>query len=97
MLRWIAIIALVCIFVVALLLAYANGTTVVLNYLIGSMRAHLSSALLGAAIIGWLLGLLSGLAVIFRLKREAWRLQRSVRDAEAEIRNLRNLPLKNDH
>jgi hypothetical protein len=44
-----------------------------------------------------LLGLLSSLAVIFRLKREAWRLQRSVRDAEAEIRNLRNLPLKNDH
>lgn len=97
MLRWIAIVALVCIFVVALLLAYANGTTVVLDYLIGSMRVHLSSALLGAAIIGWLLGLLSSLAVIFRLKREAWRLQRSVRNAEAEIRNLRNLPLKNDH
>lgn len=97
MLRWIAIIALVCIFVVALLLAYANGKTVALDYLIGSMRVHLSSALLGAAIIGWLLGLLSGLAVIFRLKREVWRLQRSVRDAEAEIRNLRNLPLKNDH
>jgi len=97
MLRWIAIIVLLCIFIVALLLAYANGATVVLDYLMGSMRVHLSSALLGAAIIGWLLGLLSSLAVIFRLKREAWRLKRSVRDAEAEIRNLRNLPLKNDH
>ncbi|HEX6551093.1 MAG TPA: lipopolysaccharide assembly protein LapA domain-containing protein [Gammaproteobacteria bacterium] len=97
MLRWIAIIFFLCIFVVALLFAYANGTTVQLNYLAGDIQVHLSSALLGAAIVGWLLGLLSSLAVIFRLKREAWKLKRSIRDAEAEIRNLRNLPLKNDH
>lgn len=97
MFRWIAIILFVCIFVIALILAYANGTTVTLSYLVGSARVHLSSALLGAGIIGWLLGLLSGLVVVFRLKRETWRLNRSIRDAEAEIRNLRNLPLKNDH
>lgn len=97
MLRWIAVIVLVCVFAVALLLAYANGTTVTLDYLAGNLHVHLSSALLGAAIIGWLLGILSSLVVIFRLKRETWRLKRSMRDAEAEIRNLRNLPLKNDH
>lgn len=97
MLRWIAVAILLCIFLLALLLAYANGATIALDYLVGTMRVHLSSALLGAAIIGWLLGLLSSLAIIFRLKREAWRLRRSIRDAEAEIRNLRNLPLKNDH
>ncbi|MGH8371433.1 MAG: LapA family protein [Gammaproteobacteria bacterium] len=97
MLRWIAIIIFLCVFAVALLFAYANGNTVQVSYLIGDLRVHLSSALLGAAIIGWLLGLLSSLAVIFRLKREAWKLKRSIRDAEAEIRNLRNLPLKNDH
>ncbi len=97
MMRWIAFIVLMCVFIVALLLAYANGTTVVLDYLMGNVRVHLSSALLGAAIIGWILGLLSSLAIIFRLKREAWRLKRSTQEAEAEIRNLRNLPLKNDH
>ena len=97
MLRWTAIILLLCLFLMALLLAYANGVTITLSYLAGSMQVHLSSALLGAAITGWLLGLLSSLAVIFRLKRESWRLKRSIRDAEAEIRNLRNLPLKNDH
>lgn len=97
MLRWIAIIFFLCIFAVALLFAYANGGTVQISYLAGSIEVHLSSALLGAAVIGWLLGLLSSLAVIFRLKREAWKLKRSIRDAEAEIRNLRNLPLKNDH
>jgi uncharacterized integral membrane protein len=97
MLRWIAVIILLCIFAIALLLAYANGAVVTLDYLAGNLRVHLSSALLGAAIIGWLLGILSSLAVIFRLKRVTWRLKRSVRDAEAEIRNLRNLPFKNDH
>lgn len=97
MLRWIAVIILLCIFAFALLLAYANGTSVTIDYLAGSLTVHLSSALLAAAILGWLLGILSSLLVIFRLKRETWRLKRSVRDAEAEIRNLRNLPLKNDH
>lgn len=97
MLRWIAIIFLLGVFAAALVLAYANSGTVTLNYLAGSAHVHLSSALLGAAIVGWLLGLLSGLAVLFRLKRETWRLRRTIRDAEAEIRNLRNLPLKNGH
>jgi uncharacterized integral membrane protein len=97
MMRWIAFIVLMCVFILALLLAYANGTTVVLDYLGGSARVHLSSALLGAAIIGWILGLLSSLTIILRLKRETWRLKRSAREAEAEIRNLRNVPLKNDH
>lgn len=97
MLRWIAVIFFLCVFIVALLFAYANGSVVAVSYLAGEIQVHLSSALLGAAVIGWLLGLLSSLAVIFRLKREAWKLKRSVREAEAEIRNLRNLPLKNDH
>lgn len=97
MLRWLILILLLCVFVVALLLAYANGGIVTVSYLAGEIHMHLSSALLGAAVIGWLLGLLSSLAVIFRLKREAWKLKRSIRDSEAEIRNLRNLPLKNDH
>jgi putative membrane protein len=96
MLRWIAVIILLCVFALALLLAYANDATVTLDYLAGKLQVHLSSALLAAAVVGWLLGILSSLLVIFRLKREAWRLKRSVRDAEAEIRNLRNLPLKND-
>lgn len=97
MLRWVAVLVLLCVFAVALLLAYANGTTVILDYLAGNLRVHLSSALLGAAIVGWLLGIVSSLVMIFRLKRESWRLKRSVHDLEAELRNLRNLPLKNDH
>jgi putative membrane protein len=96
MIRWITLISLLCVFALALMLAYANGAIVRLDYLVGSEQVHLSSALLGAAVMGWLLGLVSGFTVVFRLRRENRRLQRSIREAEAEIRNLRSLPFKND-
>ncbi len=96
MLRWLTLISLLLVFILALLLAYANGAMVKLDYLVGSEVVHLSSALLGAAVIGWLLGLVSGLTVVFRQKREARRLQRAIREAEAEIRNLRSVPFKHE-
>lgn len=96
MARWITLISLFCVFALALLLAYANGGIVRLDYLVGSADVHLSSALLGAAVTGWFLGLLSSLTAIFRLRRERRRLKHSVREAEAEIRNLRSMPFKND-
>jgi hypothetical protein len=37
---------------------------------------------------------MSGFTVVFRQKREARRLQRMLREAEAEIRNLRSVPFK---
>ena len=96
MARWITLISLLFVFALALILAYANGAIVRLDYLVGSEEVHLSSALLGAAVLGWLLGLMSGFTVVFRLRRETRRLQRSIREAEAEIRNLRSLPFKNE-
>ncbi len=96
MIRWITLASLLCLFALALLLAYANGAMVKLDYLVGSEEVHLSSALLGAAVLGWLLGLVSSFTVVFRLRREARRLQRSIAEAEAEIRNLRSVPFKHD-
>ncbi|HEV2112404.1 MAG TPA: LapA family protein [Gammaproteobacteria bacterium] len=96
MTRWIILTLLLCVFALALTLAYANGAIVRLDYLVGSEQVHLSSALLGAAVAGWLLGLVSSFSVVFRLRRESRRLQRSIREAEAEIRNLRSLPFKNE-
>ena len=96
MTRWIVLASLLLVFSLALLLAYANGALVELDYLVGSEQVHLSSALLGAAVIGWLLGLVSSFTVIFRLRRDARRLERSIREAEAEIRNLRSMPFKHE-
>ena len=89
MTRWITLISLFLVFVAALLLAYANGAMVTLDYLVGSEEVHLSSALLGAAVLGWLLGLAGGFAVVWRLKRDLRRQQRSLDELESEIRNLR--------
>ena len=96
MTRWITLASLLCLFALALMLAYANGAMVTLDYLVGSEEVHLSSALLGAAVVGWLLGLVSSFTVVFRLRREARRLQRSIAEAEAEIRNLRSVPFKHE-
>ena len=90
MLRWITFISLFLVFALALLLAYANGALVRLDYLVGSEEVHLSAALLGAAVIGWLLGLASGFGVMFRLRRDLHRQKRMLDEAESELRNLRS-------
>jgi lipopolysaccharide assembly protein A len=92
MLRWITIISLFLVFVLALLLAYANGALVRLDYLVGSEEVHMSSALLGAAVIGWILGLASAFSVVWRLRRDLRRHKRMLDEAESEVRNLRNVP-----
>jgi uncharacterized integral membrane protein len=96
MLRWITLISLFLVFALALLLAYANGALVRLDYLVGSEEVHMSSALLGAAVIGWLLGLASAFGVLFRMRRDLRRQKRSLDEAESELRNLRNAPVKHD-
>lgn len=95
MTRWITVISLLLVFIVALLLAYANGAMVTLDYLVGSDEVHLSSALLGAAVVGWVLGLAGGFAVVWRLKRDLRRQQRSLDELESELRNLRK-PSQNE-
>ncbi|HEY4127928.1 MAG TPA: LapA family protein [Gammaproteobacteria bacterium] len=96
MLRWITLISLFLVFALALLLAYANGAMVRLDYLVGSEEVHMSSALLGAAVIGWLLGLASAFGVLFRARRDLRRQKRSLDEAESELRNLRNASVKHD-
>ena len=96
MLRWITYISLFLVFVLALLLAYANGALVRLDYLVGSEEVHMSSALLGAAVIGWLLGLGSAFGVVWRQRRELRRHRRMLDEAESEVRNLRNAPSPHD-
>jgi len=96
MFRWITFISLFLVFALALLLAYANGALVRLDYLVGSEQVHMSSALLGAAVIGWLLGLASGFSVVWRLRRDLRRQKRMLDEAESEVRTLRNVPPPHD-
>ena len=96
MLRWITPVSLVLVFILALYLAYANGAMVKLDYLVGSEEVHLSAALLGAAVIGFLLGLASSFMVVWRLRRELRRQKRMLDEAASEVRNLRGLASKHE-
>ena len=96
MLRWITLISLLVVFALALLLAYANGAFVRLDYLVGSEEVHLSAALLGAGVIGFLIGLASAFGILFRLRRDLRRQKRSLEEAESQLRNLRSVAAQHD-
>lgn len=97
MLRIIGIILLVAVFLCALVLAWLNTGTVEIRYLLGSSETALSFALFVALFLGWLLGLVTSLVYIFRLRREIARQKRQQRLLETEVNNLRSLPIRDAH
>jgi len=83
--------------VVALAFAAKNDTSVELHYYLGSVSAPLSLLLVVSLGIGALLGVIACSGLILKLKRDAMRLQKSVKVAEKEVSNLRALPIKEQH
>ncbi|MBA1332217.1 DNA recombination protein RecN, partial [Candidatus Endoriftia persephone str. Guaymas] len=77
-------------------LAFAalNADPVLLNFYFGAREFPLSLVMVGALGIGMLLGILSGMGVILGVKRENAQLRRREREAIAEVKNLRSLPLQ---
>ncbi len=53
----------------------------------------ISMAFAVTLVVGWLLGMLSMLAFVFRLINERRTLRRALRMSESEVSSLRNLPL----
>ncbi len=91
------VITLVLIAVLVLLgLAFAvvNAKPVELNYFLDSREVPLAMVLVLTLIAGSLLGMLFSLGLVIRLKREALRLRRQIKQAEQEVVNLRTMPLK---
>lgn len=74
-----------------------NDQLVVLDYLVGSSKFYFSVWLVCAFTAGALLGMVSSLPVIFRMKRETAALRRRVKVSEKELNNLRVLPVKDTH
>lgn len=82
---------------IAVAFAAKNDANVELNYYLGSISAPLSLLLVISLGIGAFLGVMACSGVIVKLKRDAMRLQKSVRLAEKEVTNLRALPIKDQH
>ena len=90
-----ALIAIV--FITGLVFYLRNEQMVAVDYLLGSLKLSLSTWLLLVLVAGVLLGWLTSLPVIFKLKRQNSRLSRQVKVTEKEINNLRVLPVKDTH
>lgn len=85
------------IILLGLLFAVLNSEPVILKYYLGDIELPLSLLLVAVLAFGALLGVLSTLGMMLRLKRECARLRKSIKVAEKEVANLRALPIKDKH
>lgn len=90
-------IAIVLIALLGVVFAILNAEPVQFNYYFGSAQAPFSLAIIIAMLLGAILGLLAGLGMIMKAKRQVSRLRRSAETTEKEIANLRAIPIKNQH
>ena len=91
--RLFVIVLLLLGFVLGAAVSYYNGTAVTFHYLAGQVELPLIALLLGAFFAGILVMWLISVARVFSLSRESRRHQHQIRDLEAELRSLRELPL----
>jgi uncharacterized integral membrane protein len=75
-------------------ISYYNWSPVTFSYVAGEFQLPLIALLLAAFVLGVLVMWLLSLARLFLLSRESRRQQRQIRELEAELKNLRNLPLE---
>ena len=88
---WIIIILLGISFVVL------NSRTVLINYYIGEAHVYLPLLLLLELVIGAIIGVLAMLPSVLRNKNSLRKCRQKVKHLEEEIKNLRNIPIKDSH
>lgn len=74
--------------------AILNAEPVELDYYFGSQRLSLSLVVLITLIMGVGAGVIASLGIIIKLKQEVSRLRKANQAMDAELGNLRTLPLK---
>lgn len=72
-----------------------NAVPVSIDYFLGQVSTTLPWALLFALLAGVLLGALLVFIISLRSRTEARRLRKDLRLMEAELKNLRNMPIRN--
>ena len=94
--RIIAYIFLILIIILGVSFACLNAAPVSVHYYIGEHTLPLSLLMVCVFGCGALLGILSSIIPLLRLKTENFRLRKRVKAAEKEVSNLRTSPLKDD-
>lgn len=94
MLRLVKLIAVLMALALGITVAFFNAKPVSVNYLFGHIELSLVVVMIGAMIFGFALALVLCASHSWAMKLEARRLRRRLRDAETELKNLRNLPFR---
>lgn len=71
-----------------------NNQMIELNYYVGVLDMPLSWLVVIMLFIGAMLGVLSSLPMIIKLKQQKLKLERQIKSSEKEINNLRVMPVK---
>mgnify|MGYP006283650093 CR=1 FL=1 len=74
--------------------AVLNAEPVRLHFYFGTATAPLSMVVVLAVVVGALLGVLASLKMVLAARRRAGKLQHKVQLAEQELKNLREIPIK---
>lgn len=93
MLRVFVIAVLLVFLALGASIGYFNAQEVEFDYLAGTLRLPLIALVIGEFVVAVLLTLLICLGRMLGLKAEIRRLRKQVQAAEAELKNLRDLPL----
>lgn len=94
MIRLLIIGVLLTVLVFGVAIGFYNATPVTFDYLAGQLQLPLIALVLGEFALVTLLTLLVCAGRILSLRGEIRRLRRQIKDAQAELQSLRNLPLK---
>ena len=93
MIRLLIIAVLLAVLIFGVAIGFYNATPVTFDYLAGQLQVPLIGLVLGEFVLVALLTLLICGARILSLRGEIRRLRRQIKDAQAELQSLRNLPL----
>lgn len=90
------LVLVVLLFVVAIGLSFAalNTQSVLLRFYVGEVNAPVSLVVVVAIAVGALLGILASMGVVLAKRYEVSSLRKRVTLCEREVRNLRELPFK---
>lgn len=92
--RLFGFILLLIVVVLGLSFAVLNAESVKLNYYYGIAQAPLSLVVVLSISAGAVLGVIASLGMILSMRREVGRLHRKIQLTERELKNLREIPIK---
>ena len=94
MLRFLVIAALILFIVLGASIGYFNAQEVEFDYLAGTVKMPLIAMVIGEFVVAVLITLLLCMGRMLGLKSEIRRLRKQVQGAEAELKSLRDLPIR---